>query len=231
MDRIVGELLQQGPDRCRAAARPQPHPRELRARRRAPGRLRRSLRHPRAEHDATTARPTATSIGSSASRTATAAEVRDTQPHAGSTRRTTRSLVTPFPALHAGTDDASIARCCRRSASRPTSTFPAVQRAKLANGLSVMLIERHSTPLVNVSLAVDAGYAADSAEQGRRRVARARPARRRHDDARHVQDRRRARRARRAHHDRQLARPVVRAPAGAARATCGRRSPSSPTSS
>ena len=49
-----------------------------------------------------------------------------------------------------------------------------------------MLLERHSTPLVNVALAVDAGYAADSRREGRRRLAGARPARRRHDDARHV---------------------------------------------
>ena len=43
----------------------------------------------------------------------------------------------------------------------PDVTFPAVQRTTLANGLSVVLLERHATPLVNVSLAVDAGYAAD----------------------------------------------------------------------
>ena len=43
----------------------------------------------------------------------------------------------------------------------PDVTFPAVQRATLANGLSVVLLERHSTPIVDVSLAVDAGYAAD----------------------------------------------------------------------
>ncbi len=47
----------------------------------------------------------------------------------------------------------------------PDVTFPEVQRATLANGLSVMLLERHSAPLVNVALAVDAGYAADSAER------------------------------------------------------------------
>ena len=55
--------------------------------------------------------------------------------------------------------------------------------------------------------------------QCRRRLARARPARRRHHDARHVRDRRRARCARRTDQHRQLARSVVRPPAGAARAT------------
>ena len=43
----------------------------------------------------------------------------------------------------------------------PEVAFPAVQRTQLANGATVLLVERHTAPLVNVSLAVDAGYAAD----------------------------------------------------------------------
>jgi len=39
--------------------------------------------------------------------------------------------------------------------------FPAIQRATLSNGLDVMLLERHSAPLVNMTLAVDAGFASD----------------------------------------------------------------------
>ena len=45
----------------------------------------------------------------------------------------------------------------------PDVSFPAVQRATLSNGLSVLLLERHTTALINMTLAVDAGYAADSA--------------------------------------------------------------------
>jgi zinc protease len=44
----------------------------------------------------------------------------------------------------------------------PEVTFPPLQRATLRNGLKVLLLERHGAPLVNVALAVDAGYAADS---------------------------------------------------------------------
>ncbi|HEY0657936.1 MAG TPA: pitrilysin family protein, partial [Pyrinomonadaceae bacterium] len=44
----------------------------------------------------------------------------------------------------------------------PEIKFPEVQRARLKNGLNVMLLERHSAPIVNVALAVDAGYASDS---------------------------------------------------------------------
>ena len=44
----------------------------------------------------------------------------------------------------------------------PDIQFPKVQRAKLKNGLNVMLLERHTTPIVNATLAVDAGSSSDS---------------------------------------------------------------------
>lgn len=44
----------------------------------------------------------------------------------------------------------------------PDVTFPALQRAQLKNGLKVILLERHSAPIVNATLAVDAGAASDS---------------------------------------------------------------------
>jgi zinc protease len=47
----------------------------------------------------------------------------------------------------------------------PDVAFPPVQRSRLANGLQVLLVERHATPLVNLSLAVDAGFASDSPER------------------------------------------------------------------
>jgi len=37
----------------------------------------------------------------------------------------------------------------------PTVQFPEVQRTTLANGLKVMLLERHGTPIVNVDSAQD----------------------------------------------------------------------------
>ncbi|MBK5257437.1 MAG: insulinase family protein [Vicinamibacteria bacterium] len=45
----------------------------------------------------------------------------------------------------------------------PEVKFPEVQRATLSNGLKVMLLERHSIPLVNLALSVDAGFSSDSA--------------------------------------------------------------------
>lgn len=47
----------------------------------------------------------------------------------------------------------------------PVIKFPEIQRAKLKNGLNVLLLERHSAPVVNVALAVDAGAASDTAQK------------------------------------------------------------------
>lgn len=47
----------------------------------------------------------------------------------------------------------------------PLIKFPTIQRTKLKNGLNVMLLERHSAPIVNVALAVDAGFASDTLEK------------------------------------------------------------------
>lgn len=43
----------------------------------------------------------------------------------------------------------------------PELRLPKLQRATLANGMKVVLAERHETPIVNLYLAFDAGYAAD----------------------------------------------------------------------
>jgi zinc protease len=73
-------------------------------------------------------------------------------------------VVLPFPQLQSGhtTLDRTV---LPPLGDPPDVAFPPVQRAKLSNGLRVMLIERHSTPLVNVALAVDAGFAADAPER------------------------------------------------------------------
>jgi zinc protease len=69
-------------------------------------------------------------------------------------------VVKPFPRLAPGqtTLDRKVLPAL---ASAPDVDFPKVQRATLSNGLSVILLQRHATPLVNLALAVDAGYAAD----------------------------------------------------------------------
>ena len=45
----------------------------------------------------------------------------------------------------------------------PDVKFPEMQRTTLSNGLKVILMERHSAPIVNTMLAFDAGVASDSA--------------------------------------------------------------------
>jgi zinc protease len=46
-------------------------------------------------------------------------------------------------------------------AAPPTAAFPRLERATLANGLTVVLAQRHSIPQVNLRLVVDAGFATD----------------------------------------------------------------------
>ena len=43
----------------------------------------------------------------------------------------------------------------------PDARFPAIARATLPNGLKIVLAERHAIPQVNMTLLLDAGYAAD----------------------------------------------------------------------
>lgn len=43
----------------------------------------------------------------------------------------------------------------------PTVKFPNITQFQLSNGLKVLLAERHSIPIVNLQLIVDAGYSAD----------------------------------------------------------------------
>ena len=45
----------------------------------------------------------------------------------------------------------------------PEVKFPAIVRGQLKNGLKVMVLERHSAPIVHVALAVDAGATSDTA--------------------------------------------------------------------
>jgi zinc protease len=73
-------------------------------------------------------------------------------------------LVNPFPKI-AG-NKANVDRSILPAlGSAPEIKFPEVQRATLKNGLNVVLIERHSAPIVNVTVAVDAGYASDTANR------------------------------------------------------------------
>jgi zinc protease len=71
--------------------------------------------------------------------------------------------VQPYPAnLKA---DEKIDRSKEPALGAPMSlNLPPMQRTKLSNGLNVVLAERHTAPVVNFSLLVDSGYAADPAE-------------------------------------------------------------------
>ena len=69
-------------------------------------------------------------------------------------------IVRPFPDFH--TAKATLDRSKTPVTDKfPDLDFPALQRGKLANGIPVVLIERHDVPLVGVKMLFDAGYAAD----------------------------------------------------------------------
>ena len=68
--------------------------------------------------------------------------------------------VLPFPEYRAAQTGADRSKAPALG-TPPELRLPKLQRAKLANGLKVILAERHDVPLVNCWMATDAGYAAD----------------------------------------------------------------------
>ena len=68
--------------------------------------------------------------------------------------------VHPFPDLSSAKTDVDRTRLPAPS-TFPEIVFPALRKITLANGLRIVLAERHATPLVHFTLLVDAGYAAD----------------------------------------------------------------------
>jgi zinc protease len=72
-------------------------------------------------------------------------------------------VVRPYPQVSAG-NTAVDRKALPALGEAPNVKFPNVQRATLSNGSKVMLLERHNVPLVNVTLAVDAGSASDTAQ-------------------------------------------------------------------
>ncbi|HET9803608.1 MAG TPA: pitrilysin family protein, partial [Candidatus Acidoferrum sp.] len=68
--------------------------------------------------------------------------------------------VTPFPDYKADSAGADRSKAPVPGAP-PELKLPKLQRSTLSNGLKVILAERHEVPLVNFTLVLDAGYAAD----------------------------------------------------------------------
>ncbi len=68
--------------------------------------------------------------------------------------------VHPYPTFEAAASGADRTKL-PEPGTPPDARFPAIARATLPNGLKIVLAERHSIPQVNLTLLVDAGYAAD----------------------------------------------------------------------
>ncbi|MDZ7371333.1 MAG: insulinase family protein [candidate division KSB1 bacterium] len=72
--------------------------------------------------------------------------------------------ILPYPQLSAAAKSDVDRSKLPEAGEPPQASFPPLQRAELANGLKVVLVERHTIPVVNFQLLVDAGYAADPAD-------------------------------------------------------------------
>jgi len=68
--------------------------------------------------------------------------------------------VHPYPAFEAAATGADRTKL-PEAGTPPDARFPAIARATLPNGLKIVLAERRSIPQVNLTLLLDAGYAAD----------------------------------------------------------------------
>lgn len=70
--------------------------------------------------------------------------------------------VLPFPEFKVAEPQVDRSKGLPQVGAMPELNFPQVQRAKLKNGIEVILAESKATPIVNVTTQFDAGYAADS---------------------------------------------------------------------
>ena len=68
--------------------------------------------------------------------------------------------VHPYPTFETAASGADRSKL-PEAGTPPEARFPAIARATLPNGLKIVLAERHSIPQVQLTLLVDAGYAAD----------------------------------------------------------------------
>ena len=72
--------------------------------------------------------------------------------------------IVPFPQLAAATNGAD-RKQMPKAGEAAAPEFPKLARATLSNGMKLIVAERHGVPVVNFSLMLDAGYAADQFAQ------------------------------------------------------------------
>ncbi len=77
-------------------------------------------------------------------------------------RGSVRLIVKPFPKLAAQGKGIDRSKGLPQVGETPDLDFPAIVEDRLANGMRVVLAERHAVPVVQVAVQFDAGYAADS---------------------------------------------------------------------
>lgn len=69
--------------------------------------------------------------------------------------------ILPFPPYTSLPSDTTLRKSMPQPSEPPLGKLPPIQRATLSNGLKIILAERKSIPVVNMTMSFDAGYAAD----------------------------------------------------------------------
>jgi zinc protease len=70
-------------------------------------------------------------------------------------------IINPFPQLAAVTEGVADRKTMPAAGEPAAPRFTDTKRARLSNGMEILVAERHDVPVVNFNLLVDAGYAAD----------------------------------------------------------------------
>jgi len=71
--------------------------------------------------------------------------------------------ITPFPKYSAARADTSLRKKMPVPGEPPQAKFPSFEKAILPNGMKIMLVQRSSIPVVNLTMLFDGGYASDPA--------------------------------------------------------------------
>ena len=165
IDEEMARFLAEGPTRAGSAAGAHPVPRQLRPRRGPHRRVRRQVRRAGHEPGLSGRRRPPTRSSWRREREATPAKLQAAAKRWLSDGEYVAEVF-PFGDPQASTT-AGTATQPPATGQPPELRLPKLERATLSNGLKVVLAERHEIPLVNFSLLVDSGYAADQCRWAR----------------------------------------------------------------
>jgi zinc protease len=159
MDEELAKFLASGPTADELEAREDRRLFRFHSRRRTDRRLRRKIRRARGQHGLRR-RPDAYKDELEIIRNATPSQVKDAVQKWLSDGVYVLEI-DPFPTDLKAASSGADRKKMPEGGAAPAVSFPSVEKATLSNGMKVMLAERHAIPVIDFSLILDAGYAAD----------------------------------------------------------------------